>query len=67
MYSSDEEKDVKILKPAVKVNISELPSNTVNPGLDAARMLYLFEEVRPYCRQHVWWTKSVHVQIFQRQ
>ena len=48
-YSSDEEREIKLLKPGVNVNISELPSITVNPGLDAARMWYLFEEVRPYC------------------
>ena len=49
VYSSDEESKIKLLKAGVNIPTSELPSITKNPGLDAARMWYLYEEVRPYC------------------
>ena len=48
-YASDQEKEIKLLKAGVNICSSEQPCITVNPGLDAARMWYLYEEIRPYC------------------
>ena len=44
-YADDVKKEIKLLKSGVTVQIDI----TVNPGLDAARQWYLYDEVRPYC------------------
>ena len=46
-YTNDDERNVKVLKPRVNIRIIELPCITIS--LDAARIWYLYEEVRPYC------------------
>ena len=42
-------KEIKLLKNGVTVQLTVLPDITVNPGLDAARQWYLYDEVRPCC------------------
>ena len=48
-YANDTEKEVKLMKTGMTVEKTALPNITVNPGLDATRQWYLYEEVRPYC------------------
>ena len=64
-YTNDNDRKVKVLKPRVNISKIELPCITINPGLDAARMWYLYEEVR-HIAKCVGWTKSAHDQIFLR-
>ena len=48
-YTNDDERNVKVLKLRVNIRIIELPCITINPDLDAARIWYFYEKVRPYC------------------
>ena len=48
-YADDVDKEIKLLKSGVTVQLTVLPDITVNSGLDAARQWYLYDVVRPCC------------------
>lgn len=50
-YSSSAEKPINILKRGQQLlNVDTLPSVITPKGLDAARQWYLYDEIRPFCR-----------------
>lgn len=52
-YADDVEREIKLLKTGVTVQQTVLPDITINPGLDAARQWYLYDEVRPCCPSQI--------------
>lgn len=50
-YRSSAEKPINILKRGQQLpNVDTLPSVITPKGLDAARQWYLYDEIRPFCR-----------------
>lgn len=50
-YRSSAEKPINILKKGQQLpNVDTLPSVITPKGLDAARQWYLYDEIRPFCR-----------------
>ena len=50
-YTNTEESEINIMKRGqIQIDIETLPDTIIPKGLDAARQWYLYDEIRPYCK-----------------
>ena len=50
-YTNTEESEINIMKRGqIQIDSETLPDTNIPKGLDASRQWYLYDEIRPYCK-----------------